>query len=58
MYCLECEDGYRRYAGNCYKMIETDLTMELALETCINMDSGWWAPKQQGEEVAIPRLVG
>lgn len=55
--CLECETGYKRFGGNCYKD-EGDGTLADALETCNSKGTMLWAPKKQGEEVMIPAIFG
>ncbi len=55
--CLECETGYKRFGGNCYKD-EGDSTLADALETCNSKGTMLWAPKKHGEEVMIPAIFG
>ena len=55
--CSECETGYKRFGGNCYKD-EGDGTLANALDTCHSKGTLLWAPKKQGEEVMIPAIFG
>ncbi len=54
----ECEVGYTRFGGNCYKTETYDMNLLSALQTCQLQNSSLWAPRQQGEEIAIPGIFG
>ena len=54
---LECENGYTRYGASCYKS-ETDSSLADAVRVCRTNGNILWAPRRQGDEVAIPEIFG
>ena len=54
---LECETEYKRFGGSCY-IEEAESTLPDALKACHSKGTMLWAPKKQGDEVAIPALFG